>query len=205
MTPGVLVVFEGIDGGGKTTQAGLLKAACEAAGLPVRLSKEPTDGQHGARLRASAATGRLSAEEELELFILDRRAHVEQVIQPALDAGEIIILDRYYFSTAAYQGIRGLDVDDILKRNEAFSPAPDLLVILDVEPRVGLSRVHGRGDVANLFEREDDLAKCAEIFRGIERPYLARIDATGAVEAIQQEIWSRLVEGPFALRGMAQP
>lgn len=202
MTPGVLVVFEGIDGGGKTTQAGLLKAACEAKGIPVRLSKEPTDGPHGRALRASAATGRMSAEEELEMFILDRREHVAHTIQPALDAGEVIILDRYYFSTAAYQGIRGLDVDDILARNEAFAPAPDLLIIIDVEPRLGLSRVKGRGDVANLFEKEADLARCAEIFRQIDRPYLLRIDGGQTVEQVHQQIWQALSEGPFAARGL---
>ncbi|MFN3202423.1 MAG: dTMP kinase [Bradymonadia bacterium] len=201
MTPGVLVVFEGIDGGGKTTQAGLLQSACEAAGLTVRLSKEPTNGPHGRRLRESASTGRLSAEEELETFILDRREHVDGLINPALAAGEVVILDRYYFSTAAYQGIRGLDVDDILAQNEAFAPAPDLLVLIDIGAKVGLGRVKGRGDVANLFEQEADLTRCGAIFRAIERPYRLVIDGSQSIEEVQRQIWQALVEGPFAARG----
>jgi dTMP kinase len=184
----VLVVFEGIDGAGKTTQAALLAAALQRRGLQVISSKEPTNGRWGRRLRESAATGRLSAEEELEAFIQDRQEHVRELIAPALAAGKVVVLDRYYFSTAAYQGARGMDAAAILAANEAFAPAPDALFLLQVPPRLGLDRIASRGDVANLFEREDNLLQCARIFDAIDRPFIHRVDGTRDVQAIHAEI-----------------
>src|SRR6476660_6710847 len=100
---GILVAFEGIDGAGKTTQAELLGRHLRQAGLTVVQTKEPTSVPHGQRLRASAATGRLGKDEELQAFLDDRRDHVRTLIAPALGRGEVVIVDRYYFSTAAYQ------------------------------------------------------------------------------------------------------
>ena len=88
----------------------------------------------------------------MDIFLKDRREHVDQVIQPALDEEKVVILDRYYFSTAAYQGAHGADPEIILSRNEAFAPQPDLLVILDVSPQTGLQRIRERGDEPNKFE-----------------------------------------------------
>src|SRR5690606_40002062 len=85
---GILVAIEGIDGSGKSTQAGLLTDVLSAAGLRVCRTREPTDGQWGAELRRSAVEGRLSPERELELFMLDRREHVETCIAPAIARGE---------------------------------------------------------------------------------------------------------------------
>ena len=105
----MLIVFEGIDGTGKSTQVRLLAQALEERGLTVVTSREPTDGPFGQKLRLSMITGRLSPEEELALFHEDRRDHVEHLILPALEAGKVVILDRYFFSTMAYQGARGFD------------------------------------------------------------------------------------------------
>jgi dTMP kinase len=144
-----------------------------AAGIEIR-TKEPTDGTWGRRLRESASNGRMSAEDELEAFIADRKEHVERVIRPGLEAGKVVIVDRYYFSTAAYQGARGLDPSTILERNEGFAPRPDLLVILDVSPDIGLKRIQARGGGANLFESRDTLKRARELFlemrgsRGVE-------------------------------------
>ncbi len=104
---GILIVFDGIDGGGKTTQAKLLADILTAAGETVVLSKEPTDGPWGKQLRASATTGRMSLADELHAFTEDRKQHVTNLIAPALARGEIVILDRYFYSTIAYQGARG--------------------------------------------------------------------------------------------------
>jgi dTMP kinase len=180
-TRGVLVAFEGIDGAGKTTQAELLARALAARGLDVVRTKEPTSGPHGQVIRRSAATGRLPPAEELALFHADRREHVAEVIAPALAAGKVVIVDRYFFSSAAYQGARGLDPEAILRENEGFAPLPDLLVFLDLEPEVGLARVHRRGG-SNLFEELASLERCATIFRRLERPYVARIDGALPVE-----------------------
>jgi dTMP kinase len=191
---GVLIAFEGIDGAGKTTQLRMLAARLQSAAVPVVVTKEPTDGPHGTRLRASATTGRLPPEEELALFEADRRDHVATVLAPALARGDVVLLDRYYFSTAAYQGARGLDAEDIVRRNETFAPAPDVLVVVDVPVDVGLARIRARGDGdGNLFERRDALARCAAIFLRLDRPYAVRVDGTPAPEAVHRAVAARVV------------
>ena len=92
--PGFFVVIEGIDGAGKSTQAKLLGERLTARGQKVVLSREPTMGQWGKRLRESAQTGRLSIEEEVELFLKDRREHVNELILPRLREGCVVIVDR---------------------------------------------------------------------------------------------------------------
>ncbi|MEO8427453.1 MAG: dTMP kinase [Verrucomicrobiota bacterium] len=176
--PGFLIAIEGIDGAGKTTQAHHVQDALQARKLAVIRTKEPTTGHWGQVLRDSALTGRLSIEEEVEAFIKDRKEHVEQTINPALREGKIIIVDRYYFSTAAYQGARGVNPDELIRRNEEFAPEPDLLVLLDIDPKAGLERIRTRGDRANHFEKTGTLRKARDIFLSIKKPYLLRIDAT---------------------------
>lgn len=185
---GILVAIEGIDGAGKTTQTNLVAAELRQIGLDVVVSKEPTNGPHGQRLRDSAWKGRMSPSEELEEFILDRREHVAQLIRPAMAAGKVVILDRYYFSTAAYQGIRGLDWREIIRRNEEFAPVPDLLAIIQVPPALGVSRVSQRDGRANHFEREEDLLQSDAIFRQIESPNLCRFDGQLPPEALSEKI-----------------
>ena len=89
---GFLVAVEGIDGSGKTTQVERLARYCDEKRLTYILSKEPTSGKYGQLIRNSASRGRLSAEEEIDLFLKDRREHVDQVIQPALDQEKVVIL-----------------------------------------------------------------------------------------------------------------
>ncbi|HEY5297325.1 MAG TPA: dTMP kinase [Verrucomicrobiae bacterium] len=175
--PGFLIAMEGIDGSGKTTQAHHVQAALQARKLAVMRTKEPTTGQWGQILRDSAVTGRLSLEEEVETFVKDRKEHVEDKINPELAAGHIVIVDRYYFSSMAYQGARGMSPEEIMHLNEQFAPEPDLLVVLDIDPKTGLKRIKTRGDRANHFEKTDTLKKAREIFLSIQKPYLFKIDA----------------------------
>lgn len=198
---GVLVALEGIDGAGKTTQAARLEAAIRSGRrFEVVRTKEPTDGQWGQLLRASASTGRLSPEEELALFLKDRREHVDNLITPALAAGKVVIVDRYYFSTVAYQGARGMDPAELLRLNEAFAPEPDLLVHLDVDEEEGIRRIRARGDQQNVFEQAESLRESARIFRWLDFPYLARIQGTLPVEDITAGILELLYSGPLADR-----
>ena len=186
--PGVLIVFEGIDGTGKSTQARLLADALRAEDRRVILSREPTDGAFGQRLRASATSGRLSPEEELQLFLQDRREHVETLIEPALAGGEIVILDRYYFSTMAYQGARGFDPAEIRRVNEEFAPRPDLLLLLDLPVETALERIGVRDGEGNEFEQRESLSQCSDIFHSIRNEFVRLIDADQAVESIQQAV-----------------
>jgi dTMP kinase len=185
---GILVVFEGIDGAGKTTQAALLAERLSALGVEVVRTKEPTNGPWGQKVRASASTGRLAPADELHAFVEDRKEHVAGLIRPALAAGKAVIVDRYYFSTAAYQGARGADPDELIRTNEAFAPKPDLLVLLTVTPQVGIARIGQRGDVSNLFEREEDLARSAAIFARLDGSYLLRLDGNRSIAELADDI-----------------
>lgn len=206
--PGFLIAIEGIDGAGKTTQAHFVQSQLQDRDLAVVRTKEPTTGPWGQMLRDSALTGRLSIEEEVETFIKDRREHVSKVILPALRAGQIVIVDRYYFSNAAYQGARGVSAQDILSRNEEFAPEPDLLVLLDIEPKAGLERIRTRGDRANHFEKTGTLRKARSIFLSIRRPYLYKLDARHSPEILRDLIvrqFSVLYAGAIAASDGALP
>ena len=160
---GRLIVFEGIDGTGKSTHIGHLRKYLEEKGLEVVQSFEPTRGRWGRMLRDSAVTGRLSVEEEVALFLKDRREHVKMLIAPALARGAWVLLDRYYLSMMAYQGARGIDPEVIRAANEEFAPVPDAVVWLDIPVSVALERIGNRGE-RDAFETEAGLAACRSVF-----------------------------------------
>jgi dTMP kinase len=183
---GRLVALEGLDGCGKTTQVARIAEALRARGHDVVQTREPTDGPIGRKIRALARGGEsVPAERELQLFTDDRRDHVAQLIEPALAAGRWVITDRYYLSTVAYQGARGLDWRAILARSEAEFPAPDAALLFDLPAHEGLARARARGSAPDLwFEHGEYLTQVAAIFAAIERPYLVHVDASGGVEAV---------------------
>jgi len=190
VSSGQLIAFEGLDGCGKSTQIARLAASLRAAGRDVVLTREPTDGEFGRRIRATARSGdEIPPEQELRWFVEDRRAHVAGVIRPALAAGQTVLSDRYYLSTVAYQGARGGDPDGILEDSEAEFPHPDLVLLLEIEPAAGLARVHARGNaVETRFEQGEFLAAVAGIFHRLDRRYIARIDASGEPAEVERAI-----------------
>jgi len=191
---GLFIVFEGIDGAGKTTQVRLLDEYLRQAGYDVVCLKEPTEGPWGQKLRQLAQLGRqeISPATELEWFLQDRHEDVEHNIQPALARRQIVVLDRYYFSTMAYQGALQLDPEEIRARNEAFAPPPDLLFLLHLPAAQGWQRVRQRGMLSH-FERLDYLERVAAIFGAMDFPYLRRIDATADPLTMQEHIWQEVV------------
>jgi dTMP kinase len=191
---GLFIVFEGVDGAGKTTQVHLLDERLRQEGYDVLCLKEPTEGPWGQKLRQLAQHGRqaISPATELEWFLQDRREDVERNIQPALARRQIVVLDRYYFSTMAYQGALQLNPEEILARNEAFAPPPDLLFLLHLPAAQGLQRVRQRGTLSH-FERLDYLERVAAIFAAMDFPYLRRIDATAETRTVQEHIWQEVV------------
>jgi dTMP kinase len=190
---GRLVVFEGIDGCGKSTQLQLLAESLRARGVDPLVTKEPTDGPFGRRIRAMARSGeRVAPAEELRWFVEDRREHAAQELRPALAAGRLILCDRYYLSTVAYQGARGFDPAQLLAEAEAEFPLPDLALLFEIAPAEGLARVAARGGVAEpAFEEVDYLHRVAAVFRSLDRPYLARIDASRDVATVATEVAER--------------
>lgn len=189
----MFIVFEGIDGTGKSTQVQLLADALRAQGREVITSKEPTDGPHGTRLRQSAETGRLSPQEELDLFHLDRKEHVQTLIKPAIARGAVVILDRYFFSTMAYQGIRGFDPIEIRRINETFAPLPDLVFLLELDLDTALARIGVRDGEANEFEQREALQMCHDVFAALQDDFIHRIDAGQTPERVHREI-TNLIE-----------
>lgn len=189
--PGHLIVLEGIDGSGKSTLAAWLAERLRGAGNDAVLRREPTDGPAGLELRRIINEGRkgIAPEAETALFIKDRRQHVASGIGPDLKDGRVVILDRYYLSTAAYQGALGMDPEAIMAENQTFAPRPDLAFLLDLPVSVALERISlGRGGQRSAFEKEAYLEKVRELFLGIRRPWFRRIDAEQPQKDLQQTV-----------------
>jgi dTMP kinase len=196
---GVFVCFEGGDGSGKSTQSRALGAWLESEGYVVRLTFEPGDTEVGRTLREivlSPSTGELSDRTESLLYAADKAEHVHQVVQPALDRGEVVITDRYVDSMLAYQGAgRPLDVDEVehVARWATHDLRPHLTVVLDLEPTAGLGRFEERdrieGESVEFHER------VRRAFLGFAesdpRHYLV-VDARLPVEEISTAVAERL-------------
>ena len=197
---GRLLALEGLDGCGKSTQAERIAEHLRGAGRDVTLTCEPTDGAMGRRIRAMARSGEAVAPaEELRWFVADRREHVDAVIAPALAAGRWVVTDRYFLSTVAYQGARGLDWREILAASEREFPPPDLALVFEIDPERGLARVRARAGASEpVFEKADYLAAVAAIFAAIDRPWLTRVDAEAPEEEVTRRALAALRERDLA-------
>ncbi len=194
MNKGRLIVFEGIDGAGKSTQAKMLVRKLRARGRAVSSFREPSRSRWGRMLRAMAKiAGSLTPAEELDLFVKDRKEHVVRDILPALEAGRTVVLDRYYYSTIAYQGAKGLDPARIQRMNERFAPRPAMVFILDVNAGTGLSRIAGRKTRDVLFEREAYLRRVRRLFRSFRGPRFVHLDAGRDRRDLGREILVRVL------------
>ncbi|MBI2875685.1 MAG: dTMP kinase [Candidatus Tectomicrobia bacterium] len=194
----MLIVFEGIDGAGKTTQLQRARDYLEGRGFEVVSLREPTEGTWGRRIRELAQQGRqgIAPREELDLFLQDRQENVRDCILPALDQKKIVLLDRYYYSNMAYQGALGLDPSEIQQLNERFAPRPDLVIVLQVPPSVGLSRLRaGRGGkIEPAYEEEAYLRRVKEIFDRLDEPHIRFIDASQPLPRVTAQITALLQE-----------
>jgi dTMP kinase len=186
--PGVFIVFEGIDGSGKSTHIKLLAEELRGRGLHVLETSEPSKDRIGIFIREYAERNgdRFTLETETLLFAADRYEHVKQVIAPALERGQIVISDRYFYSSIAYQGATGIDLDWIREMNR-FAPRPDVGILLDITPEHSLERVNDRAKT--VFEVSDYLRKVRDIYLGmVEQGELVRIDADRAKGRVRVEI-----------------
>jgi dTMP kinase len=188
--PGSFLVVEGIDGAGKSTQVERLVAALRADGHDVLATREPTDGPVGRRIREMARAGqKIEPAQELAWFMEDRDAHVQSELAPALAAGRSVVCDRYFLSTVAYQGGRGLDWRAILAESEARFPIPDLALILEIDAAAGLARARSRGGTADPdFENQAFLERVAAIFAELDRPWIVRVDARADARTVTEHI-----------------
>jgi dTMP kinase len=188
---GKFIVFEGLDGSGQSTQAKLLSDFLIKNGLQVILTKEPTkDSKVAGKIKEILGKKiKIKPKKLQELFVEDRKEHLEKIIIPALKSGKIVVCDRYFFSTFAYGKSEGLDLEWLIKMNNEFL-LPDITFILKVSPRVCVQRIEERGEGKQFFEIEDKLEKVWQTFEILpnlfENVYL--IDGEKSIDEVFSEV-----------------
>jgi dTMP kinase len=197
-----LVVFEGPEGAGKSTQVSLFAERLRRAGVPLTVTREPGGTPTGDAIRELVLHADVAIDPLVEflLYSASRAQHVLEVIRPALGRGEVVLSDRYAGASVAYQGYgRGLDLAFVndLNRRATGGLRPDLTVLLDLDPEVGLQRVAGRG-------AEDRLEREALAFhQRVREGFLAQaeadpswlvVDAGAAPEAVADAVWKAATE-----------
>ncbi len=199
---GFLFVFEGIDGAGKTAVCNRVAALLQQDGLDVLQLHEPTsESRWGQEIRARSQRGELTPSEELELFLRDREWHVKNRIGPALSAGRLVLMDRYFFASGAYQTTStGIDWREILRRNreEVKAPEPDLVFVLDISAEEGLNRVGVRSDQKNKqFEQLDRLIRVRQAYLEMvahDTGHFHVIDAREPLDSVVEVVYTAINE-----------
>jgi dTMP kinase len=175
VTRGRFITLEGIDGAGKSSHLGYLRALCEARGAAVEMTREPGGTPLGEALRRVVLEAAMDPATEALLMFAARRAHVVAVIEPALAAGRWVVCDRFSDSTYAYQcGGRGLAPAVVAALEKIAHPdlAPDATFLFDIDPRLASQRQRGRDRAPDRFEREQE-----DFFRRVRDAYRKRADA----------------------------
>ena len=194
MPSGPFIVLEGIDGSGTTTQARLLADWLASRDREVVLTAEPTKRPVGTLIRQilQGALGEADETTMAFLFAADRADHMASVVLPALDAGRIVVSDRHYLSSVAYQSL-GVEMAWVESLNSRFR-RPDLTVFLDIAPAIGLERKQRQGTAAERYEkvallervRANYLAAIAHARAAGER--IETLDAAHPIEAVQAAV-----------------
>lgn len=206
--PGLFISFEGIDGAGKSTHIQALVDALSARGRPVTSTREPGGTPLAEQLRALALNAPMDALTEALLMFAARRDHLQQVIEPALAAGQVVICDRFTDATFAYQGGgRGFDWQ-VLSQLEAMVQGragsalrqPHLTILFELDPAIAAQRLAG-ARVPDKFESQP-----VEFFRAVHQGYQRRAEADpgrfARIDAAQprEAVWAAVREA-VAQRG----
>lgn len=197
--PGCFVVLEGADGAGKSTLSQSLVQRMKESGLEVVSVREPGGTPVAEALRAEllADSREWTAEAELLYMVTARADLVARVIRPALDAGKVVVSDRYDLSTMAYQGAgRGLPLDKVRWVNNAATGGlvPDITMVLDIDPEIGAERRRATGRGADRMEREQ-LAfhqRVAAAYLAAEGPGVHHLQGGASPEAVFESAWKLL-------------
>lgn len=188
------IVLEGIDGSGKSTQTALLAKRLAKEGINCITLAEPSGGFYGTQIRKMLTSAPLPPQEQLELFLLDREDDVKQNINPALASGKSIIIDRYYYSNAAYQGALGINPQFILDENRRRGfPEPDKVCFIDISPETAVERIAQRRGIApEIFEKTEFLRSVRNIFISIIDERFAVINGEQDIHTIHADILKSL-------------
>lgn len=207
--PGKFIVFEGGEGSGKTTQIKLLQQKLEAAGFSVLTTREPGGAncpiaEKIRQLLKDPTNKEMTPATEFFLFLASRNQHVEQIVKAALRQEKIIICDRFFGSSLAYQHFgRGLFDLETMKKTNALAingAIPDLTILLDIEPTTGLTRVEKGADRNNLKDDRFDAEKL-EFHEKVRNGYLTLaktepnwrvFDATQPPATLHEQIWAQI-------------
>lgn len=195
---GYFIVFEGIDGSGKSTQCAMTAHSLESLGVKCARLREPTEGKWGRRIR-EILSGRVvdaTPEEQVRLFMLDRADDAEDNINPALEKGLTVIMDRYYYSNAAYQGALGIDCHEIIRENLKMNfPAPDRVYFIDLDPALAVERISNRaGGSLEIFERAPFLERVRENFLSFKDEGFIVIDGSLSPHEINRAVLDDLLK-----------
>ena len=200
---GIFLAFEGLDGSGKTTQLALLKTRLETEGFSVLCTKEPTDGPVG-RLLRQVLTGRVTLDERVAvpLFAADRLDHLlnpADGLCAALKQGVKVLMDRYYFSSYAYQTTGGVPMERVIDANAECAALlrPTVTVFFDLDPEEALRRIAARRGRTELFETRERLTAVRknylaafERLRDVEN--VITVDAALPPQRVAEELWNTL-------------
>jgi dTMP kinase len=203
--PGKLVVLEGIDGAGTTTQVARLTDRLRAMSVPVRATREPSDGPLGTLARqvlagaVAGAAGHAPGWATMALlFAADRMDHVEREIEPYVAQGVVVVTDRYLASSLAYQSLSsGVAADEVIewiRTINRHARRPDLTVVLDVPPEMAADRRAGRGEAPQLYDQDEMQRSLATFYHDLPRHMptdrIARVDGTGTLGAVEERVWA---------------
>lgn len=197
---GLFISFEGIDGSGKSTQARILVEALQQQGVDVVHTREPGGSPGAEEIRALVLQGdpdRWSAETEILLFTAARRDHLERTIRPALEAGKVVVCDRFADSTRMYQGLSRGDLRALVDQlhDLMIGQEPDMTILIDMDPAEGLSRALSRQGVEERFESfgQDLQVKMRQGFLSLAQEFPGRfrvIDGARSLEEVARDVRS---------------
>jgi dTMP kinase len=187
---GAFIVIEGLDGSGKTTQARLLVQKLRSSHNAV-YTTEPSHGKIGSFIRESCLyeEKRLDGAAEALLFAADRVQHVQNEVVPALNEGKLVVSDRYVYSSLAYQGNTGLNIDWIYAINK-HALKPDFAIFLDVAPETVLQRLNRKKSVMENLETQRGVREIYLKF--VSKGELARIDGDRSVAQVSEALYARV-------------
>jgi len=187
MAKGVFVCVEGLDGCGKTTQTKLLVYALKKSGYEAVLTAEPSHGKIGRFIKSNFlhCPARGSSIVESLLFAADRIEHLENEVIPSLKEGKVVVSDRYVYSSLAYQGADGLELDWIKAVNK-HALRPDLAVFIDVDAATGVKRLKAKKSVMETLDMQ---RRVREVYmKFVDKRELVRIDGNRSIDAVAVDL-----------------